>query len=211
MCRLLFVKTEQEFDIRPHLRSFARVAQASKEYQGHGWGCAYLQNGEWTLYRNIKPIWQDDLTQFPPTTRLLAHVRSAFENKGIAIENNMPFYGKGYVFAFNGELRGVRIKQEGKTGAEKIFNLLLRLPRRQMSETLATAIRILKKQTHFVRASNIIVADKEGACVASLFNEDPEYFTLHYKQSANESVLCSAPYPGETGWHKLRNDSLTTF
>ena len=47
--------------------------------------------------------------------------------KGIKIENNMPFTGGNYVYVFNGELRGVRIKEKGRIGAEKIFNYINRL------------------------------------------------------------------------------------
>ena len=30
---------------------------------------------------------------------------------------------------------------------------------------------------------NIIIADKENVYVSSNFNEDPEYFGMHYKKS----------------------------
>ena len=31
----------------PHLDVFAAIARDSREYQGHGWGCAWLGDGEW--------------------------------------------------------------------------------------------------------------------------------------------------------------------
>ena len=54
MCRLLYTKSEAPFTIEFQLEKFARVAKNSKEYQGHGWGCAYLKNGNWQYYKNIK-------------------------------------------------------------------------------------------------------------------------------------------------------------
>jgi len=36
----------------------------------------------------------------------VAHARSAFEDKDIVVENNMPFTDGERVFIFNGELRG---------------------------------------------------------------------------------------------------------
>jgi predicted glutamine amidotransferase len=91
MCRLLAVKAEPPFAITPHLEKFATISKHSKEYQGHGWGCAYQDKERtWQIYKNINPIWEDDLSGFPDTRLLVAHARSAFEDRDIAIENNMP-------------------------------------------------------------------------------------------------------------------------
>ena len=38
--RLLTVRAKRPFAIASHLEKFARIAKNSKEYQGHGWGCA---------------------------------------------------------------------------------------------------------------------------------------------------------------------------
>ncbi len=122
MCRLLYVRNKVEFKISDQLQKFAEISKSSKEYQGHGWGCAYLENNSWKYYKNIAPIWDDDLTQLGKTTLLIAHARSAFQDKDIVVENNMPFYDDDYVFIFNGELHGVKIKENGRIGAEKIFN-----------------------------------------------------------------------------------------
>ena len=111
MCRLLYVRAPSEYPIVQHLAIFAQIAKNSQEYQGHGWGCAYLRNGQWRTYHNILPIWEDDLTQFGSTALLLAHARSAFEDRDIDVRNNMPFFDGRYVFIFNGELRGVKIKE----------------------------------------------------------------------------------------------------
>ena len=53
MCRLLAVKAGSPFAITPHLEKFATISKHSKEYQGHGWGCAYqddTQGGGATLH-----------------------------------------------------------------------------------------------------------------------------------------------------------------
>ncbi|MCP4216876.1 MAG: hypothetical protein GY765_19655, partial [bacterium] len=126
MCRILSVTSTEPFDIGEHLRPFANISENSKEYQGHGWGLAYWKDGGWEVYRNIKPVWEDDLSGFGSTTRLLVHARSAFRDEGIVVENNMPFESSPYIFIFNGELHKVKIKVEGRIGAEKIFNYVLR-------------------------------------------------------------------------------------
>ena len=185
MCRLLYVNSNNNFSIPDYLVKFAEISKYSKEYQGHGWGCAYLQNGKWQYYKNVKPIWEDDFSKFEITNRLVAHARSAFKDEGIVVENNMPFYDDKYVFIFNGELRGVKIKEEGRIGAEKIFNYIKRFDKGSIKEALQKGTEIITKKSSYVRAMNIIVTDKEAAYVHSQFNEDDEYFTLHAKLSNN--------------------------
>lgn len=102
MCRLLWVRAAQPFRISDHLLHFAALSRDSSEYQGHGWGCAWLQNNQWQIYRNISPIWQEDISHFGTTTLLVAHTRSAFRDEGISVENNMPFFDGERVFIFNG-------------------------------------------------------------------------------------------------------------
>ncbi|MBU0474761.1 MAG: hypothetical protein KKF62_11425 [Bacteroidetes bacterium] len=211
MCRLLFVKSENEFIIEGHLNKFSIIAKNSKEFQGHGWGCSYLDNNNWIHYKNIKPIWDDDINQFGKTNRLIVHARSAFEDKDIIVENNMPFFDDKYVFIFNGELRGVKIKADGRIGAEKIFNFVKRFDSIGMKAALPKAIEIINKKSSYIRAMNIIITDKEKVYYSSLFNEDEDYFQMHYKQNGTELVICSQVYPNETGWNKIDNNSSGVF
>ncbi|MFQ5638867.1 MAG: class II glutamine amidotransferase [bacterium] len=211
MCRLLRVKSEREFEIARHLRRFAALSKNSQEYQGHGWGCGFLKNNQWQIYKNIRPVWEDNLEQFGRTTQLIAHARSAFQNRGIVVENNMPFYDQNYLFIFNGELRGVTIKESGRTGAEKIFNYIKRFDKGDMQQALQKAIDIIKKRTIYVRAMNIIISDKNKTYVASCFNEDPDYFTLQVKQTESALIICSEKYPDETGWQAFQNNSVAIF
>ena len=52
MCRLLAVRSPAPVPIIPYLEQFARLAQASKAYQGHGWGIAYRDAAEqWVLQK----------------------------------------------------------------------------------------------------------------------------------------------------------------
>ena len=205
MCRLLFVQNRNEFNISEHLSKFATIAKNSKEYQGHGWGCSYLINNEWIHYRNISPIWEDDLNQFPTSKRLIVHARSAFEDKDIVVENNMPFNDDKYVFIFNGELRGVKIKADGRIGAEKIFNFIKRFDKSGMDKALPKGVKIINKKPSYIRAMNIIIAEKDRVHYSSLFNEDKEYFQMHFKQNDDELIICSEVYPNETGWNKIEN------
>ncbi|MCB0749095.1 MAG: class II glutamine amidotransferase [Ignavibacteriae bacterium] len=211
MCRLLFVKSNSQFDIKNHLEIFAEICKTSKEFQGHGWGCSYLENGEWKHYKNINPIWEDDFTKFAQTNRLVVHARSAFEDKDIYIENNMPFYDDTFVFIFNGELRGVKIKADGRIGAEKIFNFIKRFNSDNMKAAIQKGTKIINDRSDYIRAMNFIITDKEKVYVSSLFNVDPDYFQMSYKKTENELIICSQKYPNENEWIKIENKSLMEF
>lgn len=211
MCRLLYVKSKSEFSITEHLEKFAEMSKNSKEYQGHGWGCAYLLNNEWAYYKCLKPIWEDDLSNFNKTRLLIAHARSAFQDKDIAIENNMPFYDSKYVFVFNGELRGVKINSPGNIGAEKIFNFIKRFDKGNMLMAIKKGVQIINKRTSYVKAMNTIITDGDKAYVSSLFNEEEEYFTMRYKKDLNYIIICSEPYPGETDWRAIKNNSTEVY
>lgn len=208
MCRLLYVHSETPFDPAEHLRPFAALSRASREHQGDGWGCATWQDGAWRLHHDLRPVWEDDLARFGRTRRLLAHARSAFENQGIRIENNMPFHDGRYAFAFNGELRGVRLSEEGRIGAEKVFNFVKRFDHGDPAAALRRALPLIERRSARVRAMNLILADGERAWVASRFREDAEYFTMRRKRQDGVLAVCSEPYPGETGWAAIPNESV---
>jgi predicted glutamine amidotransferase len=212
MCRLLAVQSENEFSVSDYLKSFAQIAQScEEEYQGHGWGCSYRKNGKWKHYKNIKPVWEDDLSGFRSTRLLLAHARSAFRDEGIVVENNMPFYDAKYVFIFNGELHGVKAKAPGRIGAEKVFNYVKRFDKGDMLGAIRKGVEILTKKTRFVRAMNFIIADTENMYVTSCFNESPDYFTLYNKKYGGTKVICSQPFPGENDWNKFENNTTVDF
>ncbi len=193
------------------MNKFARVARHSKEYQGHGWGCACRDStGDWELYKNIRPIWEDDFSRFPSTRLLVAHARSAFEDRGIDVANNMPFSDGRSVFIFNGELRGVRIRESGRIGAEKIFNYIRRFDRGSTREAISRAVRILKKRTRLIRGLNLVIVNEEGVLLFSFFTAEEAYFTMHVNEK-NGLVICSEPYDASDGWRAISNDSIEVW
>ncbi len=209
MCRLLAIKSVQPFDPQPHLNAFAELSRRSKEYQGHGWGCATLDSGgQWKLYHDIKPIWEDDLRVFDQSTFIIAHARSAFRDEGVAVENNMPFCDGPNVFVFNGELHGVRIKEEGRIGAEKIFNYIKRFDHGNKEEAMRRAFGVIEKRSENVRAMNVVMGSADGAFVGSLYNDDPEYYTMQFRFDANGFAVCSEAYDLFDDWRPFANRSF---
>lgn len=205
MCRLLCVKSGQEFAMADHLQSFAEICRTSREYQGHGWGMAWRDGNSWLYYKNLKPVWEEDFSRFGSTSLLLAHARSAFRDQGIALENNMPFYDNNYIFVFNGELRGVRIKAPGRIGAEKIFNFIKRFDKGDIAAAVRRAVPLIQKQSRYVRAMNFMIACKSKIILHTLFNEDEAYFRMHMKKDKQQLIICSDPYGGQTSWQAIDN------
>ena len=208
MCRLLVVRSQETFDPADHLTRFAFVAKNSKEYQGHGWGCAWKDSEQnWQFYRNVCPVWEDDHARFPRTSLLVAHARSAFKDRDIVVENNMPFSDGERVFIFNGELQGVKIQEQGRIGAEKIFNFIRRFDHGDALTALKKAVEILRNRTRYIRAMNIIMVKERAVYLSTFFSEDEDYFTMRYKEG-HELIICSEVYPSEEGWKSIANGNV---
>jgi glutamine amidotransferase len=208
VCRLLAVTAATPFAIPDHLARLAEIARTSREYQGHGWGCAWHEGGEWRSHRSLVPIWEDDLSPFGRTRVLMAHARSAFRDEGIVVENNMPFLAPPFAFVFNGELRGVRLAEQGRIGAEKLFHFLLRSGAAAGADALGRSLQLVERRTRYVRAMNLVLGGSGRFLVGTSFNEDEDYFTLHAKRDDRATLVCSRPYAGEAGWQPVPNGSI---
>lgn len=212
MCRLLAVSSPAGFEAGPHLDAFTRLCAASREYQGHGWGCAIRRDGEWELYKTVRPVWEDDFRPSGPVRQMVVHARSAFRDEGIEVENNMPFIRDGNAFIFNGEMHQVKIPVPGRTGADKLHHFISRFEEPDPGARLARAMEVVRKRAGRIRACNFILADGRSFWVHSLYDGGPGYFTLHVRRTGSELVICSEPYPQDgTGWKAVPNGRLEEF
>lgn len=206
MCRLLLVKSNREFEIAEHLKQFSLIAKNSPEYQGDGWGIAIYKNHSWEVYKNTLPIWEDELNNFGRANLILAHVRSAFKGSDISLLNTMPFVFDNYAFIFNGELHGVRIKETGNSGAEKIFNLIRKMDRGDGGQAVEQTVRLISQKSNYIKAMNFIVAKNDKIYLNSIFNENQSYFMMH-KKIGNSLIISSVPYPttNHGDWSPIHN------
>ena len=211
MCRILYARSDQPFSIPSLLKPFAEMSEASPEYQGHGWGCAWRENNKWKQHHNISPIWDDELDGFGDTNLLMIHARSAFRDEGIVIENNMPFSDGESVFIFNGELRGVRIQSEGRIGAEKIYNYIRRFDKGDKHAALVRGTDIIKKRSSYVRAMNIILSDGDQSCLSSSYGENPDYFQMVRTHRDNIDIIASQPLDNQPDWTRIDNNTNLTL
>ena len=182
MCRMLAIQANDTVEVAPWMTAFSSACQESQEYQGHGWGVAWQDEGVWRHHRSVEPIWETTFT-IPRTRLAVVHARSAFRNEGIVVENNMPFVSDDFVFAFNGELRGVRLSAPGATGAARLDHLLRRFITSAEGDVEAGLERldeVVTRRTEYVRALNLIVIDGQDVVMHSRYSEDPDYFTLYH-------------------------------
>ncbi|HCK77071.1 MAG TPA: hypothetical protein DHW07_07990 [Gammaproteobacteria bacterium] len=208
MCRLLWLRAGTPFDVTPHLLEFGILCKNSEEYQGHGWGCTWVSGGQWHSHHTLSPIWEDDLTRFGKISLFLAHARSAFRDEGIVVENNMPFKRGNEVFIFNGELSGVRIREQGRIGAEKIFNYINRFAHHGALPGLTKALQVIEKRTRYIRAMNLILATPERSLLATSYNENPTYFQMYRAFADGLDVVCSESYPLDGTWRPIENRTV---
>jgi hypothetical protein len=103
---------------------------------------------------------------------------------------------------------------EGRIGAEKVFNYIRRLDKGDTAEALSKAIDIIKKRTQYIRGMNMILINEQGICVFSHFNEDEDYFTMHYRDDASgeeDLIVCSDPYPSQDYWKSIQNNTMRVW
>jgi len=211
MCRLLYIRSAESFALGAHLKEFAKTARNSPEDQSHGWGCAWIDNGNWRFYHSLTPVWEDCVDRFGSSSCLLAHARSAYKNEGIEIQNNMPFYDGDKVFIFNGELQGVRVREEGRIGAEKVFNFVKRFDQGDMLKAVREGVLRLERKTRYVRAMNFVIAAKNSAWLNTLFEENPQYFQMYQKSFDTTFMVSSAPYEGDRNWTSIENRTVVAL
>lgn len=213
MCRILALRADEPVDMAPWLLAFRAVCRASPEYQGHGWGVAWREGEAWQRHRSVTPIWEDPFT--PPPTRLaVVHARSAFRNEGVVVENNMPFLGDQSVFAFNGEIHGVRLRVPGGTGAARLHRLVDRFVERAQGDQVGALRRldeVVRARSAHVRGMNIVTSDGHDLFALCRYGQDDDYFTLRRATFAHGGqAVASEPLsvPGvTTSWHSLDNGS----
>lgn len=210
MCRLLWLRAPKPVQVTQHLEAFATICKDSSEYQGHGWGCAWLDDNQWRFHHSITPIWQDALDGFNDTSLFLAHARSAFRDEGIRVENNMPFTNGNRVFIFNGELSGVRIRESGRIGAEKIFNYSNRFSHLGTLPGLQKTVEVIEKRTRYIRAMNLIIATPQQSLLSTQYNENQGYFQMHRASTDRFKIVCSEPYHlPDAKWQTIENRTVT--
>jgi len=171
-----------------------------------GWGIAYLQDGEWQIYRSVKPIFEDNLSKFDGVKTSVAIIHARKVTKGeIALKNTHPFSKRDYVFCHNGTVFdnisfSQDFKVKGNTDSEQIFYSLLTDHKDEMSSTIRNNMKKYKDFTGI----NIILANPKKTFVSIHHNECPLYYTMKMLKSKDAVVISSEKLPQLEGeWQEI--------
>src|SRR3989344_5555621 len=203
LCRFLIARFENSIDPQSLLRDFAAMCQRSRapdgDWQGDGYGIAWQKDGQWRLYKSLKPIWQDEdiFSKIGAVNLLVAHARSAGfpQHKG-NIEFNQPYVADSLCFVFNGMIKGVRLNMplDGKIGAQKIFSLLLKEANiKSTKEALQSVRSLILANSQKIEGMNIGLVQEGRLYSFCEYADNTNYFNLHFVQKRGLSLICSQP------------------
>ena len=215
------VKSSQPLDTKALLTEFAQMCRLSrtpeKDRQADGWGVAWPEDNHWQLHKSLKPIWQDSTTfaSIPQSQVLIAHARSAsFANQTGILEYNQPYTDANLAFVFNGLIRAVKLPSPvpGKIGAQKTFHLLKQQLKNNSSlpSALTHVYQLLAASSASLRGLNLGLAQGNTLAALCAYQEDPDYFTLHYHLSPSLKLICSQPI-GNYQYNKMKQREILLF
>lgn len=198
MCRFFLIKSNRKISIEKWGRLFAYECKRSKEWQGDGWGIAWLnESGEWEIQKSTNPIWEEikKMKSLPPSLIFVIHARSSsYEKDKNNIEFNQPFLEDKIAFVFNGFIKGVKLNVPGMIGSEKIFYIFKNyLKNHPIPEALLRVKEKIYKSAREIVALNVGICDKENVYAFCNFSTDDEYYTIHYICGKELKIISSMP------------------
>jgi predicted glutamine amidotransferase len=147
MCELLGMNCNVPTDIVFSFRGFSRRGGLTGPH-GDGWGIAFYEGRGCRLFHDPTPSAHSPMAQFVQgfpikSKNVVAHIRKARRGR-VCVENTHPFHrelwGRSWVFAHNGLLRGVKRKPLGwyrpigTTDSEHAFCYMLEVIRREFRD-----------------------------------------------------------------------------
>lgn len=154
MCQLLGLSSNKVVDIQFSLHEFRHRG----EYNPHGWGFAFLENGDWNVIKEPYPLSNENIEceKFQFRSKIIiGHVRLASCGKKNH-QNTHPFKIDKWVFAHNGTIAKIKglsqfrlehLTPEGQTDSEYAFCYLLE----KINEEPDKVIDVLKNETRNIR------------------------------------------------------------
>lgn len=193
------IKSKKPIKSSNLLGDFAAMCKNNSQWQGDGWGVAWrLDDRNWTLDKSLNPIWDDKakFDKIPSAKLLVVHARGAsFPDQKGDIDFNQPYIDNDVCFVFNGELYGVKLKAEGKIGAQKIFNLL-------KETSLERVAKLLRKNSKKILGMNIGLVKGDAINVLCDYDDQQDYYTLRYYINKDFVIVCSEEI-GNYKWKEM--------
>ncbi|KUO85490.1 MAG: class II glutamine amidotransferase [Thermoproteus sp. CIS_19] len=217
MCRILLFFG----DPRPSLfRSFVEISRRDRTLglsHGSGWGVLYAREGEYGLYKSVKPIWESYIDPPSGYKLYLLHSRLASVG-GISPGNTHPIVYGDFAIAHNGTFRreelarelkgmGLDVRTGGATDSELFLKAFVDMggDAEALEEVAKIAARHMDPEEPMM---NIAIADLRTADAYFLtyrLVEEPHYVPV----ARADGVTAVASEPLDDGpWSPLPNGAL---
>ncbi len=228
MCRMLLAVGD--FDMNELLDSIILMAKDLTILHEHnekkgsgtwvhkdGWGIAYLKDGQWTVVKSDKAIFDDQNVNTFKTLKpeaVMLHVR--WLTTGERNENDThPFQIGDHVFCHNGTIRKIhpsnilpknKYTPKGKTDSEELFCSILDDFTGSNPEIIRERLNSCDIQT----GSNVILSTPSKSFVAVHFRKNPIYYKMALGKKDNTIIVGSekVAYAKGYAWEYLDNNDL---
>jgi len=198
MCQLLGLSSNKEVDIQLSLREFRHRGNQNP----HGWGFAFIQNGNWKLIKKPDSLSSEDIKneQFQFKSKfVVGHVRWASCGKRTH-QNTHPFHIGQWIFAHNGtvssiknnsEFKLTKFLPEGQTDSEYAFCYLLeKIGNEENIERIKT---ILGEESDKIKKNGNFNFLLSNSKVLFVFGDNSLHF-VHRKSPFQEVTLIDEDY-----------------
>jgi len=221
VCRLLGVATREPRSPRETLIDAPRSLHAvslrgakAPHRDGIGWAWRDAQ-GRMRLHRwGAQALAGHDLLPGdppPPTSLLLAHARKG--SPGYAslrgAVHAQPLAHDGLILAHNGTVHDVdALGEGGGTDSQVLLRWLARAWSPRTHDRLVQALAELLALVRDFTALNLLLTEGTTLWALCLYTQDPDYYTLHWRQGDGEVVVASQPVDDQPGWAPLATGTL---
>jgi predicted glutamine amidotransferase len=162
-----------------------------------GWGAVFERAGRLEVLRSVNAVWEDpDLETLRDRRVFLLHARKA-SSGAVALTNTHPFEyeieGARWFFCHNGTVRDPlptpsTLLKSTSTDSEKIFHMLL--PEVAEGRVLDGMCDTYGSVRNFTCLNSFLLGAKEF-WAASLYSENPDYYTLSFVTTPNGPIFSS--------------------
>lgn len=210
MCRMIgFISVKQKsakfyFDFLK-----VQALHGKRSPHGDGWGMVLYGEGEFSVNKSAKPIWESEEIRDEMVNASLFHARKASSGR-VNVLFSHPFIfekeGKIWSFAHNGTIYNLSDHKEKSDidtqfYAKKFIMNLNGDPIKSLRMTIEDLM-ILSKEK-FTSLNSIIVNDDTLLAVKFVKKDDDDYHTLFYK--ADKTLLSVSTEPPRNEWTALKN------
>jgi len=231
MCRLLALASRAPTTLVDVLEGDLESFVDLSRHHTDGWGMAwYDSTGELSVAKDVGPAHASELLEKLSRTAdadlALLHLRRATPGLAIALENTHPFTAGSTAFAHNGAIQPfedldlmltteARRQLRGTTDSERYFLALLDALEQSGSieRALPDLFERIGRRYRYSSLNFVVLTDERLYAVCAfnphgeILRQDPDYYRLSYRVSADAVVVGSSGWSDRSGngWESLAN------